>query len=299
VKPGSGDGKGPWAVVSNATGPPDVSVRRATRAEAEKFWQSPLHSGWSQAKDNPTLGIYLVNPACCSACAHGKPCKGKRNPGGPLPAWMERGHPVKVGGSAGFIYGLEPYYRGGSVLVVLKRDNGIHRFPWQSVKPMKRKRNPTDDEVMRQLERDAQASDAVARERLLAMRARATGNTSQVDEMIVVEATMGLKPSYKGLGAATRFVEASKWTGITPARWEAAKERLKAKRVLNKAGALVGGYEAGKRFMAAGGTEHLAGGNTLQTLGGLLGIDGYRHYSDSSEYDLKRAFDKHYEGRTP
>lgn len=30
----------------HGTGPPVVTVRPATRNEAERLWQSPLHSGW-------------------------------------------------------------------------------------------------------------------------------------------------------------------------------------------------------------------------------------------------------------
>lgn len=41
VAPGTGDGFVQWQV-----GGPEQTVRLATRAEAQRLWQKPLHKGW-------------------------------------------------------------------------------------------------------------------------------------------------------------------------------------------------------------------------------------------------------------
>lgn len=58
-----------------------------------------------------------------------------------------------------------------------------------------------------------------------------------VDEKIVLSATRSLKSSYNGL-SNYRFHEASQTTGITQARWGAALGSLKARKLLNAAGAI-------------------------------------------------------------
>ena len=57
------------------------------------------------------------------------------------------------------------------------------------------------------------------------------------DEEIVLVATRSLKASYGGVGNY-RFVEARRYTGITPERDEAARASLIARKLLNKAGAI-------------------------------------------------------------
>lgn len=57
------------------------------------------------------------------------------------------------------------------------------------------------------------------------------------DERIVLKYTRSLKPSYNGI-SNYRFHEASRSTGITAERWEAAKANLIVTKCLNKAGAI-------------------------------------------------------------
>jgi hypothetical protein len=57
------------------------------------------------------------------------------------------------------------------------------------------------------------------------------------DEEIVLVATRSRKASYGGVGNY-RYVEARRTTGITPGRYEAAKQSLIARKLLNKAGAI-------------------------------------------------------------
>lgn len=56
-------------------------------------------------------------------------------------------------------------------------------------------------------------------------------------EKVVLSATRGLKSSYGGI-KDYRFREALSQTGITKAEWDAAKESLIQKKMLNKAGAI-------------------------------------------------------------
>ena len=58
------------------------------------------------------------------------------------------------------------------------------------------------------------------------------------DEEIVLVATRSLKASYGGV-SNYRFVEAGRYTGIDLHRWETAKASLIAKKLLNKAGAII------------------------------------------------------------
>ena len=57
------------------------------------------------------------------------------------------------------------------------------------------------------------------------------------DERIVLKFTSGLKSSYAGI-KDYRFYEAERETKITSERWEIAKNTLKTKKLLNKAGAI-------------------------------------------------------------
>lgn len=57
------------------------------------------------------------------------------------------------------------------------------------------------------------------------------------DERTVLKATAAWKSSYGGI-KNYRFTEASRYTGITQERWDAAKDSLIGKRFLNRAGAI-------------------------------------------------------------